>query len=429
MENFARKVKLVKISKRGIVAAIATAGLLFSGVAAVPTQAANKVINIWADEGRGPALKKFVEGNTTIAPGYTFKVTTYSGYDALDSAWKKSSAAGGPDVMFHPAGEGVNAAKSGKALPLTFSATAKSQLGVAGIGAGTYKGRNYVVPLDVDTTTMIWNTKFGAAPKTFAELVTRFKAAKAAGTATTGICASDGTWGSLPILTALGGGAWGFKADGVTPDANKVLFNSDAAITNWKKYLIDPATEKSNGVFAWDGWDVCGPKFLAGKTMALNTGSWRIDAIKEAGIKYTLQPVPTVSGKGKTNQFTGFGGAFVTSFSTKHGVELGAKKLMEYLASPAGALAYAKATGRPAVNSAVASKVSADAAAFGKAGASNGIVQENALLGSNAGGANWYDVLADVYSKVLVKGQDVSLTLDTAAIILGKNFVAGMKNR
>ena len=137
----------------------------------------------------------------------------------------------------------------------------------------------------------------------------------------------------------------------------------------------------------------------------------------------------TINPNEKFQTITGFGGAFVTSFSTKHGVELGAKKLMEYLASPAGALAYAKATGRPAVNSAVASKVSADAAAFGKAGASNGIVQENALLGSNAGGANWYDVLADVYSKVLVKGQDVSLTLDTAAIILGKNFVAGMKNR
>lgn len=429
MENFARKVKLVKISTRGIVAAIAAAGLLVSGVAALPAQAANKVINVWADEGRGPALKTFLEGNTKIAPGYTFKVKTYASYDSLDSAWKKASAAGGPDVMFHPAGEGVNAAKSGKALPLTFSATAKSQLGVAGLGAGTYKGRTYVVPLDVDTTTMIWNTKFGAAPKTFAELVSRFKTAKAAGTATTGICSSDGTWGSLPILTALGGGAWGFKADGVTPDANKVLFNSDAAVSNWKKYLIDPSTKKSNGVFAWDGWDVCGPQFLAGKIMALNTGSWRIADIKEAGIKYTLQPVPTVSGKGKTNQFTGFGGAFVTSFSTKHGVELGAKKLMEYLASPTGALAYAKATARPAVNSAIASKVSADAAAFGKAGASNGIVQENALLGSNAGGANWYDVLGDVYSKVLVKGQDVDYTFDMAAVILGKNFAAGMKNR
>lgn len=429
MENFARKVKLVKISKRGIVAAVATAGLLFSGLTAVPAQAADKVINVWSDEGRGPALKKILEGNKKIAPGYTFKVKVYSGYDALDSAWKKATAAGGPDVMFHPAGEGVNAAKSGKALPLTFSATAKSQLGTAALGAGTYKGRTYVVPLDVDTTTMIWNTKFGAAPKTFAELVSRFKAAKAAGTATTGICASDGTWGSLPILTALGGGAWGFKADGVTPDPNKVLFNSDAAISNFKKYLVDPTTKKSNGVFAWDGWDVCGPQFLAGKTMALNTGSWRIAAIKEAGIKYTLQPVPTVTGKGKSNQFTGFGGAFVTSFATKHGVELGAKKLMEYLASPAGALAYAKATNRPAVNTAIANKVSADAAGFGKAGSTNGIVQENALLGSNAGGANWYDVLGDVYSKILIKGEDVDFTMDTAAIILGKNFVAGMKNR
>ena len=180
MENFARKVKLVKISKRGIVAAVATAGLLFSGLTAVPAQAADKVINVWSDEGRGPALKSILEGNKKIAPGYTFKVKVYSGYDALDSAWKKASAAGGPDVMFHPAGEGVNAAKSGKALPLTFSATAKSQLGTAALGAGTYKGRTYVVPLDVDTTTMIWNTKFGAtAPKTLAAMVDLYKTKKA----------------------------------------------------------------------------------------------------------------------------------------------------------------------------------------------------------------------------------------------------------
>ncbi|MEY4263073.1 MAG: hypothetical protein RLY88_781 [Actinomycetota bacterium] len=419
----------MNITKRGIVAAVASAALLLTGVAAVPAQAATKTITIWADDARGPALKTFLEGNTKIAPGYTFKITTYAGYDALDSAWKKATASGGPDVMFHPAGEGVNAAKSGKAVPLTFSATEKSQLGAAALGAGTYKGRTYVVPLDVDTTTMIWNTKFGAAPKTFADLVTRFKAAKAAGTATTGICSSDGTWGSLPILTALGGGAWGYKADGITPDPSQIIFNSPEAVTNWNKYLVDPTTKKSNGVFAWDGWEVCGPQFLAGKIMALNTGSWRIGDIQKAGVKYTLQPVPTVNGKGKTHQWTGFGGAFVTSFAAKHGVELGAKKLMQYLAAPAGALAYAKAVNRPAVNSAIASKVSSDAAGFGKAGASNGVVQENALLGSNAGGANWYDVLGDVYSKILVKGQDVQATLDKAAVILYKNFVAGMKNR
>lgn len=413
----------------GAVTAIAAvSSLLVAGIAVAPAHAANQTITIWADDQRGPALKKFLQDNTTIAPGYTIDITTYSGRDAMVSAWDKASATGGPDILFDTIGTAVTAAKNGKALPIVLTAAVKKQLSATGIAAGQYQGVQYGVPLDVDTTTMYWNTKFGKAPKTLAEFASRFLAAKKAGKATVGFCAGDGTWGALPLLTALGGGAWGYQKDGITPDVSKVLFNSAAMVKNTKALLL-AKNGKSNGFFQWDGWSGCGQTWLAGNAMAVQTGAWNMPATIAANINYTLQPLTTVDGKGLSHQWTGFGGAFGTSFSTAHGVDLGVKEVLAYLAGSQGALAYSNATQRPGVNSATLAHVSADVAGFAKAGSSNGIPQEDALLGDNTGGANWYDVLTSVFTSIFVKGADVKTTLDAGAKILKADWADGFAKR
>ena len=414
--------------KAKLAAALAVSALSASVLATVPAHAATKTIVVWADDQRGPALKRFLDGNTTIAPGYTFKVSTYANYDALNSAWLKSTAASGPDMMFHPTGDAVTAAKNGKALPFTLSATAKKSISATALAYGQYKGKQYGLPLDIDTTALYWNNKFGAAPKTFEEFVKRFLDAKAAGKATVGFCAGDGTWGSLPLLTAVGGGAWGYQKDGVTPDVTKVLFNSAAAVTNIKKYLVG-SDGKSNGFFQWGGWDECGQTWLAGNAMAMQSGSWRLAATQEKNIDFTLTNLPTVGGKGKTHQWSGFGGAFITAHAKTHGVLLGVQKAINWLASTEGSLSYAVAVNRPSPNTSVASKVSADARGFALSGANYGLVQENALLGDSTGGANWYDVLGTTYTDIFVNGKDVKETLDKAAAILSRNWAAGIKNR
>jgi maltose-binding protein MalE len=415
MENFARKVKLVKISKRGIVAAIATAGLLISGVA--PAVAAPKTIIVWADETRGPQLKSLINGNISIAPGYKIIVKSFASLTALQSAWDKASAAGGPDVLTGPASFTIGA-KSGKLVPLTYSATNKSQLPLASQQALSYNKKVYGVALDVDTTAMYWNTKFGTAPKTLAAMVELYKTKKAAGEVTGGICAIDGTWGSHPILTALGGGAFGYK--GTTPDAAKVLVNSAAFKANVKEYLLD-STGKSNGFFKWDG---CADDFKAGKMLAANSGAWNLDSVTNAGVKFTLQPVPGLTG-GAGQQWVNYSGAFVTAYAAKHGVELGAKKLvLNWFASKAGQVQMYAASDRPPANvSAAATVNAANTKAFAKA-AATGTPQFSAYLDNKTGGSNWYDVLGSVYTNILVKGDPVDKTLDDAAAILKKNFAA-----
>jgi maltose-binding protein MalE len=408
----------MKINKRGIVAAIAAAGLLATGFAAAPAQAATKTITVWADETRGPQLASLIQNNTKIAPGYKITVKYFSSLTALESAWNKASAAGGPDVITGPASF-LSAAKSGKLAPLTLSSTNKLELPEASINALSYNGKTYGVALDVDTTSMYWNTKFGTAPTTMGGLVDAYKAAKAAGTATAGICAIDGVWGAHPVITALGGGAFGYK--GSSPDPANVLINTDAFKANIKKYLLG-TDGKSNGFFQWDG---CADNFKAGKTLAANTGAWNIDSVTAAGVKFQLLPVPGLTATTKGKQWVNYSGAFVTSFAAKHGVDLGAKKLVAgWFASRDGQVLMTAAGDRPPANKGAAKVVkAASTKAFAIAG-TTGIPQVSAYLDNKAGGSNWYDVLGSALTSILVKGEDVDKTLDAAAVILKKNFAA-----
>jgi maltose-binding protein MalE len=405
----------MKIRMRSVVAVAAAAGLLFTGV--TPAHAA-KTITVWADEQRGPQLKSLIDGNTTIAPGYVVKVKFFSALSALQSAWDKATAASGPDVITGPASFALSA-KSGKLLPLTYSATNKAEMPAASQNALSYGGKVYGVALDVDTTAMYWNTKFGAtAPKTLAAMVDLYKTKKAAGEATGGICAFDGTWGSHPILTALGGGAFGYTSG--KPDANKVLINTATLKANIKKYLLDD-NGKSNGFLQWDG---CGDAYKAGKILAANTGAWNLDGITNAGVKFTLGAVPgATSGAGQ--QWVNYSGAFVSSYSKSHGVELGAKKLvLNWFASQSGQVQMYAASDRPPANVKAAAVVkAANTKAFALA-AATGTPQFSAYLDNKTGGSNWYDVLGGVYTDILVKGADVDKTLDAAAVILKKNFAA-----
>lgn len=407
----------MKIRMRGLIAATAAAGLLFTGAAALPAMAATKTITVWADDQRGPQLKKLIDGNRTIVPGYTVKVKFFASLTALQSAWDKASAASGPDVITGPASFTLSA-KSGKLLPLTYSATNKAEMPSASINALSYNGKPYGVALDVDTTAMFWNTKFGAAPATLKDMIALYRTKKAAGEVTGGICAFEGTWGSQPILTALGGGAWGFTS--AKPDASKVLINSAALKANIKANLLG-SDGKSNGFFQWDN---CAEAFKAGKIMAANTGAWNASSISDAGIKATISAVPGLT-SGKGQQWVNYSGAFVTSYSKAHGAELGAKKLvLGWFASAEGQSKMYGASKRPPANVKSAASVTDTTTKAIAQAAATGTPQLSSYLDNKASGSNWYDILGKVYTDIFVSGKDVDDTLNKAAILLRKNFVA-----
>ena len=402
-------------------ALVSAAALAVSALAGAPAQAATKTIVVWADEQRGPQLAKLIDGNTTIAPGYVISVKYFSALDALQSAWDKSTAAGGPDVLTGPASMASAGGKSGKLARLNGSAQLNKEIPTAGLAAMSYKSRLYGVPLDVDTTGFIWNKAlFGAtAPATFADMVDYYTKNKAAKGFTGGICAFEGTWGSQAVLTALGGGAWALN--GTKPDFSKVLLNSAAYKANIKKYLLD-SNGKSNGFFQWDG---CGDAFKAGKIPFGITGSWNFSGIKSAGIDFGIGATPGLSAGTKGAQWVNYSGAYVTTYAAEHGVDLGARKLVQsWFASAAGQVAMSKLSGRPAANTVAGAQVNDPWPVGISKAAATGMPQISPALDDKTGGDNWYGVLGSVYTDIFTKGKSVDATLDAAAAILKKNFAA-----
>jgi arabinogalactan oligomer/maltooligosaccharide transport system substrate-binding protein len=414
------------IKKRfGVVGVIAAAALAVS-VMAVPTAfAAKKSIIIWADDTRGPALEKIVKQMEADVPGYKVEVKSFASYDALGTAWDKATAATGPDIILRDGSLAISGSKSGKIQSLIVSSTTRAAFSKAAFGALTVKGRVYGIPTDADVTGMIYNTALMAkAPKTMQEIYDYYTTNKTSKGLTNGVCSFNGTWGAQPVLTALGGGTWGYK--GTTADLSKVVFNSPAFKSNAKKYLLG-ADGKTNGFFSYSE---CDSAFKAGKVPVALVGAWNMDGVQKAGIKYAWGSLPGVTEGTFGNQWVGYSAAYLTSYASNHGVRVGANQLLNrFFASEEGQLAFneAQKTPRPLAHLSAAEKTKdVDAAGLGQA-SRNAVPQLNAPLGDKTGGADWYAVSDDALKDIFA-GKDLNTTLDKAAAILAKNFANAAKS-
>jgi maltose-binding protein MalE len=409
----------------GVIGVIAVAALSISALAVPSAFAANRTITVWADETRGPALVKIVKQLEATVPGYTVKVTAFSSYDALGAAWDKATAATGPDIILKDGGLALTGSKSGKIQSLIISPATRAAFSKASLSALTIGGKLYGIPTDADTTAMIYNTAMlTSAPKTIGEIFDYYTANKAAKGLTNGICSFNGTWGANPVLTALGGGTWGYNAKGEA-DLSKVVFNSAAFKANAKKYLIG-ADGKTNGFFSYDG---CDTAFKAGKVPVALVGSWNMSGIEATDVKFAWGSLPGVKAGTFGNQWVGYAGAYLTSYATNHGVKIGANQLLnKFFASESGQLAFneAQTSQRPLAHLTASAKTKDKNAAGIGVSSRNGVAQLNGPLGDNTGGANWYDVSNDALKDIFA-GKDVDTTLDKAAAVLAKNFANAAK--
>ena len=413
------------IKKRiGVVGAIAAAALAVSVMTVPASFAASKSIVIWADDTRGPALEKLVKQMEAEVPGYKVVVKSFASYDALGTAWDKATAATGPDIILRDGSLAVTGSKSGRIQSLIVSSATRAAFSKAAFASLTVKSRVYGIPTDADVTGMIYNTAhFTTAPKTIGEIFDYYTDNKTSKGLTNGVCSFNGTWGAQPMLTALGGGTWGYK--GTTPDLSKVVFNSPAFKSNAKKFLLG-ADGKTNGFFSYDG---CDTAFKAGKVPVALVGAWNMTSIKAAGIKYAWGSLPGVTEGTYGNQWVGYAAAYMTSYATSHGVKVGANQLLNrFFASEEGQLAFneAQKDQRPLAHITAAAKTKdADAAGLGQA-SRNAVQQLNAPLGDKTGGADWYAVSDDALKDIFA-GKDLNTTLDKAAAILAKNFANAAK--
>jgi arabinogalactan oligomer/maltooligosaccharide transport system substrate-binding protein len=422
MEEYMNKKSL------GFTGVLAALALTVSTFVAPSASAASEIV-VWADESRGPNLTKVIAAKGDWVPGYTIKIVTFSSFDALKDAFDKATDQSGPDIVVGANDWVPTGAKSGKLAPLTLTDSVKARFTSTQLFDLTYKKSLYGVPIDVNNVAMIYNQKLvSSAPKTFGDMVTFYKANKAAKNLKAGLCVAGGgmSWGAHSVFSALGADAFQFNSrDGIIYNRT---FDYPKFSKNVKTYLLDG--KKSNGFFPATDTG-CKDNFLAGTVPYAIIGNWEWKDYVAKGFDMNLMPVPGVEAGTYGKMFGSVSGAMLTTYAAKHGVAAGAKSLLtDFFASTSGQVAYQALEGRPPAEKGAqtSSAVSAGQKGFGAAASLAGIPQIGAFLNNNKGGANYWDSAPAFWTAVLVDGKDVSAESKKLANIWRTNTTAGQSD-
>ena len=390
----------MKNKRTGVVGVIAAAALAFGVVAGVPAQAADKEIVIWADETRGPNLDKLMSQKSDWVKGYTFKIVTYSSFDALKAAFDNATDKSGPDIIMAANDWVATGAKAGKLAPLTLSSKVKSQFTAGQLYDLSYKGKLY------------------------GDMVDAYTAKKSSLKA--GLCVAGGgmSWGALGISTALGAYPYKITASSAVDTADPM--NAATVAANVTKYLLG-ADGKSNGFLAASDTG-CKDNFLAGKVAFAIIGNWEWKDYLAKGFKMNLSPVPGITSGTYAPSFGSVSGALLTTYAATHGVEAGAKTaLFNIFGSAVGARSYQAIEGRPAASKEGAKYAKTAAQkGFAKVAGITSLPQIGAIL--NGDKTSYWDALPSFWTAVLVDGKDPTTEATKLAAIYKANLAKGLKD-
>ena len=408
-----------------VVSFAAAAAVALAGFAAVPAHAAGGEIVIWADSTRGPNLQKLMSQKNDWVAGYSFKIVSYSSFDALKAAFDNATEKSGPDIILAANDWVPTAAKAGKLAPVTLTPKIKEQFTAGQLFDISYKGKLYGLPVDVNNVGMIYNAKLvKTAPKSFGEMVDYYLANKASLKA--GLCVAGGgmSWGALGVSTALGAYPYKIKDDGSVDSADPM--NATTVAANVSKYLLT-SDGKSNGFFPATDTG-CKDNFIAGKVPFAIIGNWEWKDYLAKGFAMNLSPVPGTSSGTYAPSFGSVSGALLTTYAAKHGVEAGAKSaLFNIFGSRTGARMYQKIEGRPAASKDGASfSPSAGQKGFAKVAGITSLPQIGAIL--NGDKTSYWDALPSFWTAVLVDGKAPATEAAKLAAIYKANLAKGISD-
>jgi len=260
-------------------------------------------------------------------------------------------------------------------------------------------------------------------------MVNFYLANKTADKLTAGLCVAGGgmSFGGVSVLSALGGAPYVMTPNGsVSATADPVPAATVAA--NINKFLLDKKG-KSNGFFPATDTG-CKTAFLAGTVPYAIIGNWEWTDYAKAGFDMsTLMPVPGVNHGQYGSAFASVSGAMLTVFAAAHGVDQGAKSVLNnFFGSAAGAVAYQNVELRPPANKKAQKDASVTAAqkGFGKSGAMAGIPQIGAILNGATGGKSFWDLLPAFWTDVLVNGKDPLTSAQKLDTFFQANIAAGI---
>lgn len=417
----------MKVSRkvRIVAAAVAATALTAAALTGCSSSASTDLsksgastLTLWTDVQRAPALKA-VAAQFQKDTGVTIKLVVKD-FATVDKDFISQVPTGkGPDIIVSPHDKLGAFVQNGVVSPLQLGDSVSKYAKVA-IQAVTYNGSIYGLPYSIENVAMVRNTALAPTAATnFDDLIATGKAAVAAGKAKypflLGLDPKQGDpYHLYPLQTSFGSSVFAQKADG-SYDASKLTLGDPAGV----KFATALKTWGAEGVLNPNiTGDIALTAFEKGESPYYLTGPWNIGAIKKAGIKYSIDPLPSAGGQ-PAQPFLGVN-AFFISAKSKNKVAA-TKFLVNYLGTDAVQEKLFEVGDRaPALTSAF-NKVAAthpDVRAFGKVGLNGVPMPSIPQMGS---------VWADWGSAelALIKGQGDPATVWNTAVANIKAKIAG----
>jgi arabinogalactan oligomer/maltooligosaccharide transport system substrate-binding protein len=312
----------MKVNKKGAIALtalvagsmLALAGCSGGGGGAETSAAADTTpITIWTDIERKPALEPVSE-QFTKDTGVPVKIVTKD-FATVDQDFITQVPTGkGPDIIVSPHDKLGSFVAAGVVAPVELGDVADELQPVA-VQAVTYDGKTYGMPYSIENIALIRNTELAPeAAATYDDVVAAGKASGAKYPLLLGLSVEQGDpYHMYPLQTSFGSAVFAQNADG-SYDSSKLVIGDQQGVdfATW----LGTQGMKGTGVFNAniDG-DKAKQFFLDKQGAFYITGPWNLPDIKKAGIKYSVDPLPTAGGEA-ASPFLGVNAFFLSSKST-----------------------------------------------------------------------------------------------------------------
>jgi len=325
-------------------------------------------ITVWADATRakplGDIAKKF-ETDT----GATVKIVQKDFGKIQGDFISQAPTGNGPDVIVGAHDWLGKLVQNGVVAPLELGDKA-AQFQSVGIKAMTYNGQVYGLPYAVENLALIRNTALApTAPKNYADAIATGNALVKAGKAKFPFLLqqdpnSGDPYTMYPFQTSFGAPVFGLDSKGSFDPKNLKMKGA-----NGVKFADWLAAQGKAGIFrSTITADVAKNAFQKGQSPYIVTGPWNTSDFIKAGIKFSVEAIPSAGGQPAT-PFVGVQGFFVSSKSKSQ--LLADTFVLNYLSTEGVQLALYSTGGRPPALISAFDKVKSDPimAGFGKVGA------------------------------------------------------------
>lgn len=337
-----------------------------------PSSAAAGKITLWVDSNRQPALTKVAE-QFKKDTGVNVELVVKDNSKIVDDFTTQAPSGNGPDAILLAHDNVGKLVQNGVIAPIELGSAASKFQDVT-VKGFTLNGKVYGVPYATENLALIRNSALAAAaPKTWDEAIAAGKAAKVdypiliGGDDATKVSA----YNLYPFQQSFGAPVFNLGTDG-SYDATKIAMGGQpgADFANWLAGLGKDGILKLSVTN-----DVAISEFTAGKSAFIVTGPWNLEKIKQAGIKYAIDPLPATGSK-PAAPFVGIQGVAMSAYS-KNTVAT-QKFLIDYIGNESTQLALFNALHRPPALKTAFDKAKSDpdVAGFGAVGA-NGVPMPN----------------------------------------------------